>query len=415
MTLKSLVRQNLFWRSSFIGSGLLVSILLAQSLKPAFTGSMYYDIALLTFYIQIAGLSLESGINFFAASKKADEASLGMISLIWTFLILIIAGGAYNLIGKENLGIKSIGVDTKMILAFIGGNVLYSYFSALFFAKLNFRIPNLLGTLINVLICLVALAKLNQFIVLSEEDIIGMFLYSFLIKGLLVAIWHYSTSKSFFKFNFKILPGIFKYSLFACIANLLTFLLNRFDYFFVEKYCSEISLGNYIQVSKISQLFFMVPAMMSAVYFPVISGSSEPFKYVSQIRKSSRFSLFLAIASSSLLIITGYWLFPYAFGKDFNDMYWPFLLMVPGIIAFSSIFHITAFFAARNQIWVNIKGTTLALIFLFTFDPFVIQLFGIYGAASVISASYLVYAFYIMNAFRKESYRLNSAANVIEK
>lgn len=415
MTLKSLVRQNLVWRSAFIGSGLLVSILLAQSLKPAYTGSMYYDIALLTFYIQIAGLSLESSINFFAASRKVDEASLGMISLIWTFLILLIAGCAYNFIGKENIGIKSIGVDIKMILAFIGGNVMYSYFSALFFAKLNFRIPNLLGTLINALICLVAFAKLYQFINLSEEDVISIFLYSFLVKGLMVAIWHYSTSKIFFKYNFKVLPGIFKYSLIACMANLLTFLLNRFDYFFVEKYCDEIALGNYIQVSKISQLFFMVPAMMSAIYFPVISGSSEPLKYISQIRKSSNFSMLLAIASSTFLVLSGYWLFPFAFGKEFNDMYWPFLLMVPGIIGFCSIFHITAFFAARNQIWLNIKGTTLALIFLLTFDPLVIQLFGIYGAALVISASYLVYAFYIRNAFRKEFFRLNSAANVFEK
>jgi len=72
ITLKSLVRQNLFWRSSFIGSGLLVSILLARSLKAAYSGSIYYDIALFSLYIQIAGLSLELGINYFAASIRTN-------------------------------------------------------------------------------------------------------------------------------------------------------------------------------------------------------------------------------------------------------------------------------------------------------------------------------------------------------
>ena len=51
-----------------------------------------------------------------------------------------------------------------------------------------------------------------------------------------------------------ILKIVIRYSLFALMANLIYFLVNRIDYWFVEHYCSAEDLGNYIQASKLAQM-----------------------------------------------------------------------------------------------------------------------------------------------------------------
>jgi O-antigen/teichoic acid export membrane protein len=153
-------------------------------------------------------------------------------------------------------------------------------------------------------------------------------------------------------------------------------------------------------------MFFLLPAMIASVFFPIIAGASDPLKYIDQIKQSSKAAFLISAFGCLILAASGYWLFPYVFGSDFNNMYQPFLLMIPGIIAYCSLFQMTAYFAGRNMVIKNIIGTILSLLFLVTLDPIVIPLAGTNGAAIVLSLSYLIFSIYMIYEFKKEVERL---------
>ncbi len=404
MSVRSLFQQNIFWRGMFIISGLLVSVFIARSLKPELSGTVYYNIFLLSFVIQVAGLSLESGIGYYAAGKKISTSSLALISLVWTSIVSVVSVITFLLFlpsfpdfDKDLLRGYDVGV-------FIAGNLLYTYFSALFFSRLSFKIPNLAGTLINLLICIVAI----YFWKIDTTDgsplkIVRFFYFSFLIKGILVMVMYY-----FFKepgetnATSPALMPLLRYSLVACFANSLAFLLNRFDYYYVELFCTSNELGNYIQVSKISQMFFLLPGMIAGVVFPLTSRSEDPATMKATIVKLFRIIFYGTLLLCLFLAITGYWLFPLIFGAEFNKMYLPFVLLSPGIIFFSAMAPVTAFNAGKNKVIINITATVIAVLWIIIAGYFVIPNYKIEGAAIISAIGYILMTFYVLKIFGRQ-------------
>jgi O-antigen/teichoic acid export membrane protein len=83
-------------------------------------------------------------------------------------------------------------------------------------------------------------------------------------------------------------------------------------------------------------------------------------------------------------------------------MYIPFLLLIPGIIAIATLYPFTAYYAGKNRVPENIKGSLLALVVIISGDLLLVPLWGISGAALVSSAGYIAYEIYILRQFKKE-------------
>jgi len=84
-------------------------------------------------------------------------------------------------------------------------------------------------------------------------------------------------------------------------------------------------------------------------------------------------------------------------------MFVPFLLIVPGMLALCSISPLTAYFAGRKMLHVNLWASAIALMVTLIGDIAFIPHFKIIGAAFVSSLGYIVYTFVIMRYFIKES------------
>lgn len=404
MSVRSLFQQNIFWRGMFIISGLLVSVFIARSLKPELSGTVYYNISILSFVIQVAGLSLESGIGYYAAGKKIITSSLAIISLLWTAIVSVLAIIAYGIFLPSFRDFDTELLRSYDVGVFIAGNLLFTYFSAIFYSRLNFKIPNLAGTLINLLICIVTIYywKLDVSDT-SAVNIVRFFYLSFLVKGILVMLMYYFfKDRDEAKFSSISLRPFLRYSLVACIANSMAFLLNRFDYYYVELFCSANELGNYIQVSKISQMFFLLPGMIAGVVFPLTSKSDDPATMKATIVKLFRIIFYGTLLLCLFLAITGYWLFPMIFGTEFNKMYLPFLLMSPGIIFFSAMAPVTAFNAGKNKVIINITATIIAVLWIIIAGYLVIPYYKIEGAALISAIGYMLMTLYILKMFGRQ-------------
>jgi O-antigen/teichoic acid export membrane protein len=239
---------------------------------------------------------------------------------------------------------------------------------------------------------------------ITDQNYFYFYFGAFLLQGICLAVavrLKFITNgiPSFLSvFEFRLL---FSYCALAFVGNILHLLLYRLDYYFVEKYCTAAQLGNYIQVSKLANLFFILPTILASAVFP-LTASGQKTGIIKTITLLSRCLFISYLFICLLLILAGKWLFPFVFGNSFSGMYQPFIFLVPGILALSGIFTITAYFAGNNQIKHNITGSVLALLVIFTGDIIWIPKYGINAAAMVSSIGYLVYQVYVILVINRE-------------
>ena len=196
-------------------------------------------------------------------------------------------------------------------------------------------------------------------------------------------------------------------------AGNLIFLLYRLDYAFVEKLCNATELGNYIQVSKIAQLFFILPTILASIIFPLnyFKTCRRNSKMDYSLIKSYIFYLYFHLPGA---IVIGYWLFPLIFGASFSDMYLPFVLLIPGILSLSVSFTLTAYFAGIKKLDINIKAALFALFIVVVGNFIAINFYSIRVAAIVSSLAYLTLMIYLISILKKQ-HQISLAAFFIFK
>ena len=183
MTLKTGILNNVLWRSLQIFTTLVLNILIARYLGAAGSGSFYYVIAIFALYIQVGGLSLESALGFFTSNKKIPVQSLAVAALAWSLLITLISTTVYITLKDE----VTSNTEVANLAMFMAGTLLTNYFSSIFFAEMNFKVPNLVGTLINVALIL-ALAALAWQNINLKSSILQVFFFTCLLRGVLMLV-----------------------------------------------------------------------------------------------------------------------------------------------------------------------------------------------------------------------------------
>ena len=148
-------------------------------------------------------------------------------------------------------------------------------------------------------------------------------------------------------------------------------------------------------------MFFVLPAILASAVFP-LTASGHRQEINDLLKIVSRFIFFLYGIVCLFLALVGRWLFPFVFGNSFNKMYIPFLFLIPGVLALSTLYSLTAYYAGKNRVMVNVKGSCVALIIIITGDALLIPSYGISAAAAVSSVGYIAYHIFVLSVFTKE-------------
>lgn len=397
--------QSMLWRGLYYVSAFIINILIARHFQASVSGAVYYISSIYALVLLLTSLSLESGIIYFSSKKEIPADRLFNFSITWSFIIGVLTFLTVYLFFNKAFDGMEPGLIIISAVLFITGNLLITYCSGFFYAANNFIIPNIIiiaGTLF--LIILIPYNGKSVLPAINDQNYFYVYFSAFFAQGLCmaVAVWVKFTPA----FSFKILSAaqlqmLFRYCGLAFAGNVIFFLLYRVDYFFVERYCTAEELGNYIQVSKLVHLFFIMPTILASAVFPITAGGGkEAIDKLLTLLSRSIFLLYLL--ACAFLALTGKWLFPFVFGESFTAMYQPFVWMIPGILSLSSIFTFTAYFAGKNRVKVNIIGSVYALIVIVTGDILFIPQYGMEAAAIISSIGYIVYQVYIIAVFKKE-------------
>jgi len=402
---KQVLYESIVWRGLYYAVAFILNVLIARVFEASVSGYLLYIIAYYTLFVLLFGLSLESGIGYFASKQAMPPARLMNLALLWTLgaaVLVVIIFSIYIPSSLHGLSFPFVLISSTV---YIAGHILIAFCNGFFYARKNFFLPNLISVVINILLIAILLGMAAGGLTeIETTDYLYIFFSSFLLQGLVLFV----ASLIYFKIPLKISlsnTGEYKllvqYSFRAFISNLVFFLLYRIDYWFVEQYAVPHHMGNYLQASKLANIFMIMPTIIGSAIFPLTAGGSR--QEVNQQLQTIAKGIFVCyFILCGLLAITGAWFLPWIYGHSFDKLYPTFLLLVPGILALATLYPFSAYYAGKDRIVVNIKGSLLALIVIVAGDLIFIPSGGIYAAAIVSSVGYIVLQLYIVITFVKE-------------
>lgn len=397
MPLKKIIKHTIGWKLVNTLLVFLINLLMVRLLGAAQSGTFFYDITVLSFLVLIISWCLEAGITYYAS--KDNSAVALMIVFVLPLLVL------QAFISRVAVGYIHLSVSSHLAVLFIVSNLTIIYFSAFFYAKKWFVSLNIIASCINFITTLVLFYwwAVNTGNVLSHNKFMLVYIAGFTVQAaLLVCIILYSIKKN------RVSPGtivpvtknVFAYSTIAFISNVLFFMVIRIDYFFVQKYCSSIALGNYVQVSKFGQLLILIPAVIGSIIFPYSAGSNSAMP-VSKVQELCRIITIIYIPVIIAIILTAWWILPWVLGQGFNLMYMALLLYLPGFFSLSIITVLAAHLAAKTLLKANVLAAVIALVVVVTGDILLIPVAGINAAAAVSSIAYILCLLYLLWFYKK--------------
>jgi len=408
MSLRRTLARVVLWRGAYLLSSFILNVFFVRYYGAAGSSAVYYLVNIYSFVLLIAGCSLESGMSFFLAKGQADEGSLSLLSLLWTLVFSFLGLGMLQ--GYFHFFDKDVSADLFGISAtsFIPGQLLITFFTALFYTRESPVLPNTLLLSVNLLlILLIPSAGILQ-TPITSQTYIRLYFWGILLQGTLLAlVFATKYGKSFSLPDRAVFQRILYYSLIALSANILFFLVYRVDYWFVKKYCTPEQLGNYIQVSKLGQIALLMPGMLASIIFPATAlGKTKGM--VLALKRMFGITLLLFCLGFIILLYTGPRIYTTIFGSSMDQMYLPMLLLLPGIFSLSVLTLLSAYFGGMHRPDINAWSAFAGLVVIIAGDLLVIPRYKIAGAAAVSSLGYSVCMLYSLTKF----IRLSKSASV---
>lgn len=407
MSFQKQIGQSMIWRGLYFITVLVMNVFLSRYLQASNSGWVFYLSNNFSLLVILAGITMETSVNYYSARRQIDDNQLAWFSILWSVWVSIIVFiGLWFYFGRYKNTTEITRTQYLFYaVCYVTGIQLTNFFSSLFYANRNFFLPNFLMVILN-LIIIILIPKHEGTENTNTPLIINLYFAFFIVTGLTLALafiikkqsWKHISLPSFS--NLQLLG---KYAWVALAANVIFFLVYRVDYWFVKKYCSLHELGNYIQVSKLGQMLLIVPSIISSVVFPhTAAGDTDLNEMKDNIMRMGRITTLLYLIFFVLIALTGGWAFPFIFGSTFHLMYIPFLLLLPGIWALNNLYILSAYFGGVNKIKINMLGAVLGLLVILTGDFFFIPHYGIIAAAIVSSTGYCVNFIYAFILFKKE-------------
>ena len=383
--------DSFIWRGVYFITTLILNICIARIYEATQSGWIYFISNNFYLVILLGGLSLDSSITYFAASDKVSPHKLAFFSILWPFGVSLFSA-VCTLFLIHNHYISSSYVFLLVAgAAYTFGISLTNFFTALFYARHDFVVPNISMSLINVIIIALIPLFAKGYFGWNRQEFLYIYFLQFIVQGIILAslyIIKYSKINLLQLPNLQEFKWLFRFALVALSANIAYYLINRVDYLFVAAWCSSKSLGNYVQVSKMGQLFLIIPSIISSAVYPQAARADNP-KVIKMILRLIAVFVMLYAAIMLVSYFVSDQLFTLLFGNTFNEMFVPFMILLPGILFLSIHIIIAAYFGGKNKPFYNVISTGTGLIIVLVGDFLLIKKMGITGAALVSSAGYI--------------------------
>lgn len=186
--------------------------------------------------------------------------------------------------------------------------------------------------------------------------------------------------------KFEIRP-ILENGFFCQLAGWFHLLANRFSLYF---FSTSALIGLYSAASSLIESVWIIATGISPIVLSKISNTGDTAFNRSITLTLAKASLILSLIAVLVIYFLPNGLFTYLLGKDFSAIKGIMLWIAPGILCISFSTIISHYFSGLGKLkfiaFCNFTGFVITLVLA----PFLINLYGIKGAAIVANASYFV-------------------------
>jgi O-antigen/teichoic acid export membrane protein len=388
------LNSHIIWKTLGLGIQLLITVFLSRILGAADSGHFFYFISWLSFFILIGSGGLDSAITYFIASGIIPKNRLLFITVAWLLLVSLILYFLGILYADQIKFLNSFPENGLFYgFIFIVGQSAINYFTAFFYGEQRYVLPGQLiffGNLAYAILLIIA--SFLDTAIFTHFFLVKTYIISVAFQGLALAIFYgfYSREK---KLTAETGVGdyrkLFSYGFMAFCANVFFFAATRIDYWLLNKFnIPNSDIGNYIQVTRIVQLFQIFPSMLAAYFFPKTAASGD--KIIPYFSILIRWVIIINFILLLPVIFAGSYLFPLIFGESFDQMYVLFILLTPGIIALSVLSILSTYLAGADVVHLNLFTAFIAMIIICLGDYYLIPVYGVKAAAAVSGLAYLI-------------------------
>lgn len=384
--------HNLITKFLAVPISFVTSIVVARFLGPELRGVFSFLTLMITFAIPILSLGSGAGITYFIRKKNYSnqeslfsilfigflKGALGsfLIYLLWYFELL---GDVGRLITLNELSVVMISLPFNSLFFFLNR---YSV------GNDRFIILNKL-TIFQSLLHIVGITVFVGFLdlevkgaitsVLCYNIVTFTVLLSFSIKG-------QSINKSI---NTSFLKDVYSYGFKGWWGDLALKLNFRIDQIILGVY-SSYSLGLYGMAVLIAEVLWIFPDAFGPVLMNKIIGEKEEGKRNVLIYKLHRLTFWGIFICGLIGAVGGYFMIPILLGDKYQGSVLPFLLMLPGILTFSSAKVITKLFSGTGKIGFTSVVIVVGTVVSVSLYIFLIPKYNAVGAAIGSSTGYTI-------------------------
>ena len=196
---------------------------------------------------------------------------------------------------------------------------------------------------------------------------IGIYLNLYLISYLVPCVFscfYIRRHVRFRDFNnlWKLFGEMVKLGCWTQLANLAQLLTYRTNYFLIQRFINDKSLGIYDLGSKISEAVLIIPKSICVVEYARISNCQE-HEYTKRLTLSL-LKLVLAVILMAVLVL---WLLPasffgFIFGPEYANSKPVINSLLPGIVSLSCLSILSHYFSGHGKFYINAVGSFIGLV-----------------------------------------------------
>jgi O-antigen/teichoic acid export membrane protein len=184
-------------------------------------------------------------------------------------------------------------------------------------------------------------------------------------------------------------------------TNILHFINQRADLFFVQAARGSVEVGAYALAASVAQFVLLLSSALALPLLPQISATSDASQAAEAAARVCRIFVATALPASALLACGAPWVLPLVFGRDFSQSFAPLVLLIPGMIGFGLTNILISYFVGINKSRINLYISFFTFLLTLAGNITLTPLFGMNGAALTSTIAYLAAGLLSIFAFHR--------------
>lgn len=386
----------------FLGGSFIISVILARLLGPEGKGVVTALFVIPNMMVSLADLGVRQASAYYIGQEKytvQDILSSSLLLWLITSVLSVTVVLTYYMVPFTD---SYSWILILIGISFVPVKILVSYFNGVLqgqqkIGNMNIKVIIEFSTRLLFVVLLVWLLDLG---------VIGAALATFLTTFAVLAYSTYVVKRTA-KIRMKYIPGVpqdmFRKGIIFAIALFVLQLNYKVDIIFLENMVGSHDLGLYSVGVTLGELIWQLPAAIGVVLFARSANSRTDNEASNRSAKLLRISWIPLIVGSIIFWLTAPFLVQILYGQEFIEAGGVIRVLLPGIVLMVLFKILNADLAGRGRPLFALKIYLVTLVINVVLNIFLIPIYGIYGAATASSVSYVVGAIIFSIAYHRHT------------